>query len=365
MRDKFAFSLIPNYEIHLVGLGKADFPEKTITNQGETHNHPLFDFDRTESKRWKASFQLWSLLKKIQPDLLVIHAVELLPVALLYKWRFGKKLIYDVQENYTRNIWYQINYKNWQKPFLIFGISLIEKLSRLGVDHYVLAEKCYQQELDFLPKKRVSVLENKFLTTSGEVKSNQARNNSIQPKQNKTLHFAYTGTISEVYGIKEAVYLMKELQKNELDLHFSIIGKVVSKDLKTWLENELERLVWASLKISLFPIPHEEIRQVLEITDFALLSYQPNKSTENCIPTKMYECLALQIPMIVQENPTWERFCQPYNSAVFIDFANLNINSLKKEIQQKTFFGDGEIEEAFWDGKKLKELVGNLLKKEK
>ncbi len=365
MQDKFAFSLIPNYEIHLVGLGKADFPEKTTINNGEIHNYPLFDFGRTENKRWKASFQLWELLKKIQPDLLIIHAVELLPIALLYKWQFGKKLIYDVQENYTRNIWYQKNYKSWQKPFLVFGISLIERLSRAGVSHYILAEKCYQQELNFLPKNRVSVLENKFLATYGEIKSNQDSNNSIQPKTKKAIHFAYTGTISEVYGVKEAVGLMKKLRESGLEIQFSIIGKVVNKDLKIWLENEFQSSDWVELEISLSPIPHQEIRQVLANTNFALLPYQPNKSTENCIPTKLYECLALQIPMLVQENKTWKTFCKPYNPAIFIDFANPNISFLKNEIQQKTFFGDGKIEEAFWDGKELKELVDNHLRKEK
>ncbi|MFT5618537.1 MAG: glycogen(starch) synthase [Arenicella sp.] len=361
MRDKFAFSLIPNYELHLVGFGKSDSPEKKITNDGEIYNYPLFDFERTENKRWKASSQLWKLLKKIQPDLLIIHAVELLPVALLYKWRFGKKLIYDVQENYTRNIWYQKNYKVWQKPFLVFGISLIEMLSRVGVNHYILAEKCYQQELNFLLRKKNSILENKFLATYGDLKSSKAENNSIQSKQNTPLHFAYTGTISEIYGIREAVELIIKLQKSGLDLYFSIIGKVINEELKAWLENELGGLDWVSLTISLFPIPHEEIKQVLETTDFALLPYQPNKSTENCIPTKMYECLALQIPMIVQVNQTWEAFCEPHNASVFIDFANPNIGFLKNEIQQKTFFGNGKVEDAFWDGNELRELVEKVL----
>jgi glycosyltransferase involved in cell wall biosynthesis len=361
MRDKFAFSLIRSYKIHLVGLGKSDFPARTSFRNGEVHNHPIYDFEKTENKRWKASFKLWKLLKEIQPDLLIIHAVELLPVALLYKWKFSKKLIYDVQENYTKNIWYQKNYKTWQKPFLVFGISLIEKLSTTGVNQYILAEKCYKQELNFFPKKNSTVLENKFLETSNYSSPKKTKNNSIQPIQNRPIHFAYTGTISEIYGIKEAIELIKKLQNSGVDLHFSVIGKAISKKLKNWLENELENFDWVSLKVSLSPVPHKEIMQVLETTNFALLPYQPNKSTENCIPTKMYECLALQIPMIIQRNRTWEEFCKPYNASIFTNFANPDVEFLKSEIQQKTFFGKGEVKEVFWNGNKLKELVENVL----
>ena len=70
-------------------------------------------------------------------------------------------------------------------------------------------------------------------------------------------------------------------------------------------------------------VPHSQIIEKIEISDFGLVAYHKNKSTEDCFPTKIYEYMAHQLPMVVTENPYWVKFCTKYNACISIDYKNI------------------------------------------
>ena len=158
MFEKFAQTLSQVASVHILG-----FPtQKTIPPSNEIIFHPLSMFHRTSASRWKASTQLWKVCRETQPDLLIIHAVELLPMGFFISKWLNIPLLYDIRENYWKNIIHQPIYTGISKYLLATGIRGVEFFSRLGVAHYLLAEKCYAKELPFwasvLPSLKISAL---------------------------------------------------------------------------------------------------------------------------------------------------------------------------------------------------------------
>lgn len=346
MFEKFAQTLHDHFEVHILGFASSN---RTPPPQN-IHFHPIFDFTRTNTSRLHASKVFLQTIKRIKPDVLIVHAVELLPAACWYAFRQAIPLCYDVRENYWRNIIYQNNYHSLLKLPLALSIRCVEWLSRLVVQHYFLAEKCYAHETSFSTGKQ-TVLENTYKAVAKLALASRQR-----PVVSK-LKFVYTGTISTIYGAKEAFMLMERLNSNGTDLEFTMIGKIAQKHLGDWLDQQAKKHSWFQWKGKYTPVPHSELIQALASSDLSLLPYQANKSTQNCIPTKMYECLALGIPMLVQHNTMWEDLCQQYQAALFIDYATENPQELRSKLQQKHFYPNGPTISAFWDTSNKQRLL--------
>lgn len=351
MFEKFAQSLLQEHEVHLIGF-EATLPQSKHPN---LHFYPIFKFNRQAASRWKASKLFLKTLQEIRPNLIIVHAVELLPIACWYSFKTTTPLCYDVRENYWRNIIYQHHYHSLLKLPLAFGVRLLEYASRFIVKRYFLAERNYAKEFWFSRGKQL-ILENKFQPMPQLKGSKNATT---------TLQFAYVGTISSVYGTKEAFQLMEQLAETSLVFRFTILGKMANEELGNWFAEQASKYEWFHWQGTAHPVPHQDIIQLMLQSNFVLLPYQTNKSTENCIPTKLYECLALGIPMIIQYNALWKEICQPHQAAIFIDYSNVNTAQLAKQLKNQEFYPKGAVKEAEWreETVELRKVIRTLLGK--
>jgi len=348
MFEKFAQSLAGEYEVHIIGF-EAEVPD--IFPQA-IHFHPIFKFDRKEHSRWNASQLFLKTLDQLNPDFLIIHAVELLPAACWYSIKKRIPLCYDVRENYWRNIIYQDHYPNLIKLPLAIGVRSLEYCSRFVVKLYFLAERNYEQEFRF-SRGKSTILENKFKVLLTHLPAKVP---------NEIMHFVYTGTISVIYGAKEAFELMEQLVSTGFKLKFTMLGKIADVTLGNWLAQKATQYSWFFWKGATQSIPHPAIIALLAQADSALLPYQPNKSTENCIPTKLYECLALGVPMIIQQNDLWESSCQAHQAALFIDYCQPNVHELIKQLTAMNFYPNGAVKAAEWqkEATDLRHIIQSL-----
>ncbi|MBX2842612.1 MAG: hypothetical protein KTR26_12645 [Flammeovirgaceae bacterium] len=346
MFEKFGQSLSGNFEVHIIGY-KAKVPQ----GFSNISFHPLYDFSRDENKRLNASSLFLQEVKKIKPDILVVHAVELLPAAIWYKLNNRKvKLIYDVRENYFKNIIFQPNYKGLSKYLLGFGIRWLEIISRLFVSHFILAEKIYNKEFWFARGKN-TILENKYKNIPNLV--SRKKFNLQRPV------FIHGGTLSDIYGTLEAIDFVAALRKEGMDAQLHLIGNVASENVKKRIANLSQKNNYICATLGDPLIPHYKMMNAYREADFALLSYKPNNSTSNCIPTKLYECLANQIPMVIQSNPLWESICNPFKAALFIDFKHFSTLDVINKLNANSFFTNkvGIAERCIWDNREEKLLL--------
>jgi len=351
---KFAISLRETNKYHINIIGFLEKKTPTLENIEFTS---IFSKQRLHISRFWAPIRFANLLRKIKPELLIVSTYELLLPASILKPFFKYKLIYDLQENYSKNISLNNTLPKWLKSLAGKYVQLIERISRPSIDHFFFAEACYQQE--FPEISNYTLLENKF---AGEI----AHRLPYTLAKKQRFKFIITGTITPVYGIKEAIHWFGFTAEKYPGSSLKIIGHVPLKEFKKELENYAQKVPELNLCISDHPIPQQEIFGAIKQADILLLPYQNLPSLFPKIPTKIYEALAMGIPMIIPENPRWEKIISRYPAGVSLDF-NSPENSLKKfkDFTQKELFKNPVGEEVSWknEGQQLCEILAQLLEK--
>ncbi len=348
MYEKFAKSLLKlnDVEIHIAGFS----PSKKQSSEHHIFFHTIFSESRLHISRIGSQFKLFRLLLKVKPQLLIITTHEILTVSILYKLLFGAVLIYDVQENYYRNIRFTPTFPPFIRNIIASGVRLIEMLTRPFVDFYFLAERNYESEFSF-SRNKSCIIENKFKNEGIIPVSKQEFR--INPKN--SIRFLYSGTIAEVYGIFKTIELIKKLHDLNSNITLTIIGYSPKKETLNKLRSEIKNYPFINLIGGDAPVTHSEILNEIQNSDMGILSYLPNKSTENCIPTKLYEYLSLYLPMIIPPNPIWASITTPYNASITFDFDTTKPEELLEKLSQHIFY-TSKPEHITWDSEEIKLL---------
>jgi glycogen(starch) synthase len=346
-----ALAQVPTNQLHIIGNASTKLPENIPTN---IQLLPIATFHRTSYQRLLYQFVFWTYLQKIQPQIIIVNTVELLPVIVLYKFFTHKKikLVYDIMENYYQNIAFQATYSAYYRKPLAWAAKQIEVFCSQWVEKFLLAEKCFLTELQYLFynqktanqlvgshtfTKKILLAENKY-----QVKTNENLNieaNKIKLYLTMPLHFIYTGTISKAYGLLEGIELLKKVYMVNPTITFTIIGYCTDILYYQQIETALQTAPFVRNFISTTtPIAHENIIAAVKEANVALLPYLPNISTQNRIPTKFYEYIYYQIPMLIPKNKVWEDFCVPYKCAISIDFQQISGAELLHTLYATDFY---------------------------
>lgn len=325
------------YHINIIG-----FSEKNETSEENIKFTPILYASKKIWIRICANFNFLRAIEKQQPDIVIISTWELLPAAYLGKMRWNYRLIYDVQENYSLNVeWNQPSKSSTLKKWLQRRlIQLIEHHSISFVDHFILAEDCYEQELPRF--KPFTYLPNTFF--GKEIIQSRIIISSTQP-----LNFLLTGTLTPVYGIIEGIYWFKSFLHHYPNAKLEIFGHCTDESFAQSLIDFVYNEGKITLNMSQNPVPYPEILQAYNRNDIVLLPYRLLPSIEPKIPSKLYECLALKKPMIYTQNPLWDQLVDRYQAGIAVNWQeNTDISATVDRIFNTTFYTTSTIPEALW-----------------
>lgn len=354
MFEKIGASLtkLPQAEVHIAG-----FPGKLPTTSLPIIFHPFTYFKRLSWGRVNVQRQYWQLLRQLRPEVMLVSSHELLLTSLLFKLFYGGKIWYDVRENYFLNLTTQNNYSKIAKYLLAYTVRLLERVTAPFIQHFLLAEKSYATELPFIDHK-FTVLENKFKRLSPDTLPEKNYPIQLNPDQVKLL---YSGSISEMYGVFEAIELCRQLHQEHSGISLTIIGycaipKTLAQIKAIIRDKPYIRLIGGDQLVS-----HGDIVRQIEKSDVGLLPYQPHPSTFNCTPTKLFEYLANALPVLVQENPYWAKRVNHYQAGIMINFRQFNAKELIYKMKNSCFYLHGIPTETLWETeeKRLLELFIN------
>lgn len=323
--EKLAFSLgeTNTYELNIIGFS----PKKPKSAAGIRFSSSVRHFD-SRLDRILAQGRFLKCLLQVRPKILVCCTYELLPIASFFKSFLGYRLVYDVQENYRANLDLNpaLSYLAKQRAG-----KLIERAESVsGIDLFLLAEKCYAREM---PDKRpFLILENKF---RGKIRSSKP----LKLLGKKSFRFCISGTITPAFGTLDALFWFREILKSYPESRLEVIGHCPVESL--WVEltqysREIPQLV---LSIDRTPVSHDDLIAALERADFALLPYQNHPAISSKMPTKLFECAALGIPVLISANPIWEKFLSEFDGGFSVDFLDPSkaADQLQEALDQ-TFF---------------------------
>ena len=309
------------YEIFIVG-----YPSKRVPSYLDVHFLPLKAFSRISLGRLVAPLRIQKILHQVQPDILVVNTHELLIVAILNRILFGVKVVYDVRENYYRNILYSEAFPLFLRPLVAGWVRLKEKLTSGLIHLFFLSETGYKKEMDFFGRHPI-IIENKV---RGPVDFTRT------PEPGKT-RLLFSGTLAESTGVFLAINLAKQLHILDNSIHLTIIGFCAKAATLRRVRAEMMGTDFITLVGGEQLVPHAEIIQAIAAADFGLVCYPPSRHTQNATPTKLYEYLACRLPIILQYHPAWEELCSPYQACIPLDFASVDAAGLLMKMRSRFY----------------------------
>lgn len=288
---------------------------------------PLKSFSRISIGRLLAPLQVLRKCVQVKPEILIVNTYELLIVGIAIRILFGTRICYDIRENYASNI-----LKSSTLPVglrhLVAGLVRVKEWICMHWYHALfLAEKSYENELKFASRKSI-VLENKAVVPAGFLRT--------PTPVNRTLIF--TGTLAESTGVFRAIELAKQLHAIDPAFLLTIIGyspvsATIEKIRAAIGNHNFINLVGGSTLV-----PHDKIWEAIRTAHAGIVSYPSAPHINPKIPTKLYEYLAAQLPIILTNNPTWTTVCQPYGAAITVDFNKLEPERIINELRTRKFY---------------------------
>ena len=87
-------------------------------------------------------------------------------------------------------------------------------------------------------------------------------------------------------------------------------------------------------------VPHTQLFDAMAQSDFGLISYRLSKHIENSIPTKLYEYLGCQLPILLQDYAPWKEICKPYQAAIVLNYSMPDIDLILLQIKKSKFYSN-------------------------
>lgn len=327
MYEKLAYTLsnTDQFQVHIIGCASS------ISENPKIIQHPFPPFRRISFGRLMAPWRIFFRTLRLKPDILIITTHELLYLALFMKLVMKCKIIYDVQENYYWNILYTDVFPSLIKPFIAIYVLGKETITSKWVDHFFLAERGYETELNF-PGKNKTVLENKVQIAASEKKPGG------RVQTGNAIRLLFSGTLAESTGVFTAIDLAVKLHIIDERFKLIIIGFCAQHSVLDKIKMLIKPRPFIQLVARDSPVPHTEILAEIKKADFGLITYQINPSTMNSIPTKLYEYLGCRLPILLINHKPWVDFCKPYSAAVVFDPATIDSVSICKQMMEKYFY---------------------------
>ena len=343
MFGKMAASLTGNGTADVYIIGQA---VKGITANPGIHFIGLKPVERLGLGRLLLPLKILIKTLKVKPSLLIVNTHELLIVSIVNRILFGCKIAYDIRENYYRNILYSEAFRGPIKWPVALWVRLKEKVASPLFHHFILAEKAYENELGFVGE-RYTILENKALPQHGFARA---------PADAPT-NLLFSGTIAASTGIFQAIELAQQLHQADARVRLSIVGYCALPHVREKVAEAVAGKPWISLKGFNHLVPHREIMEEIRHADFGIVYYPPSPHTSGAVPTKLYEYMACQLPVLTWKNQSFAHWVTQNQAGLIVEgpVGFIWVGMMYKKFHPRPIDG------LVWEGEKFRKLAARLL----
>ena len=298
------------YEVYYVAPAEREELKKYINSNPKVHVVPIQKYKDRHQRMKKGVKEAYKVALSVDADIYHFHDPELIRAGIWLKLH-GKKVIYDVHENY----FFAILSKEWiPKPFrwvYSFFYLTMEKVASFLFDGIVVVTPNMVKRFN---KKKVVVLPNyPVLNAFADLR---------KPKKSPNIFLiGYLGVISNIRNIHilEAFKISREKSKK---VKMLFIGPVEDPELEkniSKIQNEYpESFSYISRK------PYKEALQIMKNCDAGIIVFKPLPNSFNSSPNKLFEYMALGLPIIASDFPAWHEVLDEANCAVYVDPLNVN-----------------------------------------
>lgn len=263
-----------------------------------------------------STYLVFTKARELNAEVYHLHDPELLPWGLIL-WFCGKKVVYDMHENLPKQIRNKTWLPLWSRYFLSSIIRVFERvvLNRLFI---VMAESSYA--------KNYIWVKNKEVVLNLPVVDHLIR---IPMTKKDIFTVGYIGGVSRDRGIPMIAEALSQIRHKGVDAEFLCIGKVyddVSNDYafqKGISEGWLHSPGW---------VPPQEGWPLITCCHVGVALLRPIGNYIESYPTKMFEYMAMGIPVLVSNFPLLQQIVDQDNCGLCVDPENI------EEVRSALFF---------------------------
>lgn len=313
------------------------YPAATEVHTPGISLEPLPRFSRISLKRLLIPWIIFGKINRINPDTIIINTPELLIIGVLSRLLFGRKVVYDILENYDRTIRFTNTYPKLIRLPLAGLVRLTEVICAPFVHRFLLAEKGYVSELPFV--KEPVILENKL--------PHKIAIQYRSDEQRQRFNLLFSGTLAPTTGVFDAIRLAGELHRVNPAYTLTIIGFAAMRETRDRIKQELVNRPFIRLIGGDRLVAHRDILQAILSSGTGIVIYPNNPGTESSIPTKVYEYLALRLPMVIAHTPETCRLVTACGAGIVLEPRFLGVD-IHQKLTNATFTFDCD-ESVYWE----------------
>lgn len=249
------------------------------------------------------TFRMWRALRKARPDLVQIHDPELLPLAIVLN-ALGTRVLFDMHENLPR----EILTKKWVAPQARRLVSAIARAAQTVAARRIptiFAEESYTR--DFPSAMRSVVVLNYPLVDSLT---------AIVREKRSRFTVGYIGGLSEERGAPIVVGAIARLREKGVDIHGVLIGPVAAEPVVADMLATGDREGWLTVPGRLKP---EKGWSLIAECHVGVAILQPSSNFVESYPTKLFEYMALGLPVVVSDFPLWREVVEKPDCGLLVD----------------------------------------------
>ena len=255
------------------------------------------------SRMTKTVSKIHKKAKELDGDVYHFHDPELIPVGLKLK-KQGKKVIYDVHEDYGEDI---LN-KEWLPKIIRNPVAKIfdryEKKAAKAFDGIVTATPHIMTKFKPFNRNTIDINNYPILNTTDT-------HNFKETLKGKNVN--YVGAIGRIRGIIEMVTSL-EFTDAKLILagNFTTPGDyALVKSLKEWTKVDYRGQVVRS-----------EIEKIFAESTAGLVLYHPGPNHTDSQPNKLFEYMAAGLPVIASNFPLWKEIVEKNSCGICVNPLN-------------------------------------------
>lgn len=239
-------------------------------------------------------------------DLYHFHDPELLWAGLLLRAR-GKKVIYDIHENIPKSIMSKHYLPRWLRAPLAWAVEHLEHTACRWFSALVPAAPSIEQ--------RVATFNPRVVTIHNFPIAQTMRPAANLPWSSRTPSIAYVGGIDERRGIREMVEAMHLLPEG-LQVRLKLAGPFMPARLQ---ENVRCLPGWDRVDVlGVLELPAvmdllNSVRAGLVLIHHPLTRFKPGQ------PIKMFEYMAMGLPVIASDCPAWREIIEGVGCGLLVD----------------------------------------------
>lgn len=272
------------YDVHLVVVHDKDELRDGVSIKALHRMHGRFN------RMIKTVWNTYRAACAIDADIYHLHDPELIPVGLALKWR-NKIVIFDSHEDYPADImskgWIPIRIrKHVSRAFAALEKYAFPKFDAVVTVHEQIARRIGQFQPKIVTVHNFPVLDPAFIVASPRI-----------PR------FVWLGMLSPIRGSAQIDAALKLLDGAALD----VIGPV-------------SNLAPDNKEITILgTFPQAEAMQMASQYLAGLVTYLPEPNHVDALPNKLFEYMALGLPVIASNFPKWKLIIEDAGCGLLVD----------------------------------------------